>query len=467
MSLEEIKKEILSLEDALNQNRESFRSNYKEYINSGKATLLRLLDFDREYVKAEGMYIYDNQGDQYIDFLGGYGSLNFGHNPPSIYEAIERVQQIPNILQVSISKVTAACAKNLSIITPGSLRKCFFCNSGTEAVEASLKLARKATKKTAILYTEGAFHGKTLGSLSVTGKKKYKKPFEPLLPDTHQIPYGDIGALERILEEREAAAFIVEPIQGEAGVILPPSGYLKRVQDLCREKDVLLIMDEIQTGFGRTGALFACNHEGIEPDSMVLSKSLGGGVIPVGVCITTDSVYKRAYGSIDDCLLHTSTFGENTLASAAAIGAMELLLEGDLVSEVGKKGDYFLKRLKELQEEYPLIKEVRGRGLMMGVEFMEAKKGFLDTISFGQLNKLSNEHLASLIAGELLRRHRVITAYTLNNPNVIRLAPPLIVSYDELDRVVEAFNDVLSNIKGLFPAAFSGARSAVRSFFKV
>lgn len=466
MSFAEKKKEFLSLEKALEQNRETIRHNYKEYINSGKATLLRLLDFDKEYVRAEGMYIYDSQGEEYIDFLGGFGSLNFGHNPPSIYAALEKAKEAPNILQTSLPKLAAACAKNLSIITPGSLKRSFFCNSGAEAVEASLKLARKATGKTAIIYTDGSYHGKTLGALSVTGRKKYKEPFMPLLPDTHQIPFGDLESLKRILEEREAAAFILEPIQGEGGIILPPLGYLKQAQDLCREKGALFIVDEIQTGFGRTGALFACDHEGIEPDCMVISKSLGGGVMPIGVCISTDSAWKKAYGHIDDALLHTSTFGENSLASAAAIRSMELLLEGEFVAEVAKKGDYFIARLKELQEKFPLIKEVRGRGLIIGVEFIEPKKGLLDTISMGQLSKLTKEYLASLIAGELLKNHRIITAYTLNNPNVIRLEPPLIVSYKELDRVVEALHDVLSTNKGLFPMALSGARSAVRSFFK-
>lgn len=466
MSLEERREGFLSIEDALNQKRDRIRSDYKEYVNSGKATLLRLLNFDQEYVSAKGMYVYDSKGREYLDFLGGYGSLNFGHNPPSIYKAMERVRELPNILQASIPKITAACARNLETITPGALKRSFFCNSGTEAVEASLKLSRKATGERGIIYTEGSYHGKTFGALSVTGRKKYREPFQPLLSDTHQIPYGDIEALKRILEEREAAAFILEPIQGEGGIILPPSGYLHEAMTLCRERGVLLILDEIQTGFGRTGTLFACEQEEVEPDIMVLSKSLGGGVMPIGVCITTDSIWKRAYGHVDDALLHTSTFGENTLASAAAIAAMELLLERDFIKEVEKKGEYFIEKLKELQREYPLVKEVRGRGLMIGIEFIEPKKGLLDTISRGQISKLSYAYLASLMAGELFKKHRIITAYTLNNPNVIRLAPPLIVTYEELDRVVEAFHDVFSYNRGLHSIAISGARTAVRSFFK-
>lgn len=458
--------DFLSLEEALALNREQMRQLYREYINSGKGTLQRLLNVDQEYVQAKGVYVYDVKGREYLDFFGGFGALSFGHNPPQVHEALARVQEAPNLLQTSISKLTAACARNLCFLTPGDLKRSFFCNSGAEAVEAALKLARKATKRTGLLYTEGGYHGKTFGALSVTGKKKYQEPFQPLLPDTHAIPYGELDPLKKKIEEVEAAAFIIEPIQGEAGIILPREGYLKEVEALCREKGVLLIMDEIQTGLGRTGALFGCDHEGVEPDIMVLSKALGGGVMPMGVCISTDAVWKKAYGSIEDCLLHTSTFGENTLASAAALGAMEILLTGDLVKEVATKGAYFLEGLLSLKEEYPLIKEVRGRGLLIGVEFVEAKKGLMDTLSRGLVGKLSQEYLAALVVGDLLNNHRIITVYTLNNPHVMRLEPPLIVDYVELDRVLKALDETLHRNRGLFSVAFSGARSAVRSFFK-
>lgn len=457
---------FLSLEGALALTRDEMRQLYKEHINSGKAALQRLLNVDQEYVKAEGVYVYDAKGREYLDFFGGFGALSFGHNPPRVLEAIQKAQGAPNLLQTSINKLTAACARNLSLITPGDLSRSFFCNSGTEAVEAALKLARKSTGRTGFIYTQGAYHGKTLGALSVTGKEKYQKPFQPLIPDTHSIPYGESQALQKILQEKEAAAFILEPIQGEAGVILPPEGYLKEVEAICQERGVLLIMDEVQTGLGRTGALFGCDHEGVKPDIMVLSKALGGGVMPMGVCISTDRVWKKAYGSVEDCLLHTSTFGENNLASAAAIGAMEILLEGDLVKDVATKGAYFLEGLLSLQEEYPLIKEVRGRGLLIGLEFVEPKAGLMDTLSRGLVKKLSQEYLAALVVGDLLNNHSIITVYTLNNPNVIRLEPPLVVDYPELDQVLKALDETLHRNRGLFSVAFSGARSAVRSFFK-
>ena len=458
--------QLLNLDQALKRSREEMRKDYRQYVNSGLATLMRLLDFDKIYVKARGVHLWDREGKKYLDFLGGYGALNLGHNHPRLYQALEQVREVPNLLQSAPNPILSTAARNLSLVAPGDLQKSFFCNSGAEAVEGALKLARIATNKPGILYTLGGFHGKSLGALSVTGKNKYQQPFRPLLPETYPIPYGQLAPLEELLEKEEIGAFILEPIQGEGGVIIPPEGYLKEVQELCRKHQVLLILDEIQTGLGRTGTLFACEREGVEPDILCLSKSLGGGMIPVGALITTDRIWKQAYGSLDNCLLHTSTFGGNSLAATAALVSIQLTVEEDLPARAEEMGSYLIERLKLLAAESELIKEVRGRGLLIGIEFEEPTSGIMEKISRGLVNELSNEYLASMVAGELLQKHRIITAYTLNNPNVIRLEPPLILEQEHLDRVLVALEDILEQNRGVWSMALSSAKTAARSFLK-
>lgn len=456
---------FLSLDSAVKQDREQVAENHKSYLNASLATMLGLLDFDKQFVKAEGVCVWDSKGNKYLDFLGAYGALNTGHNHPRILEALNRVKEMPNLLQASLGTMAGALAKNLALITPGSLQRSFLCNSGAEAVEGALKLARAATGRQKLIYCDGSFHGKTLGALAVTGRGKYQKAFQPLVPGCVSVPYGDLGALERELKKEETAAFIIEPVQGEGGIIIPPPGYLSEVRNVCSKYGALLIVDEIQTGLGRTGRLFACQHDDVVPDIMTLAKSLGGGIMPAGAYITTDEIWKKAYGGMDKALLHTSTFGGNTWAAAAGIAALEVILEENLPEKARETGEYLINGLRRLKEKYPLIKDVRGRGLMVGIEFNQPG-GLASKVSFGLAGKLSEEYLGSLVAGELMNKHRIITAYTLNNPNVIRLEPPLSVSKDQIDIVLQALEDVFTTHKGFFSAAKAGAKSIIKSFIK-
>ncbi|MEW5761764.1 MAG: aspartate aminotransferase family protein [Bacillota bacterium] len=443
--------------------RDHIRRLHKDYLNAGLVGMLSLLNFDRRFTRAEGIYIWDAEGKRYLDFLGGYGALNTGHNHPRILKAVTRVQHLPNLLQAALNPLAGVLAHNLAQIAPGQLKRAFFCNSGAEAVEGALKIARIATGRTKTVYCTGSFHGKTLGALSVTGRAKYQEPFQPLLPGCSAIPFGDLDALERALRGRDVAAFIVEPIQGEGGIIVPPDGYLRGARELCTRYGTLLIADEIQTGLGRTGKMFACEHEGVVPDILCLAKSLGGGVMPIGAYLTTDEIWKRAYGSMERALLHTSTFGGNSLACAAAIAALEVILDEDLPARAAASGAYLLSRLEELKGKYPLLKDVRGRGLLVGLEFAEARRG---VTALGVLQRLSDEFLGSLVAGELLNDHGVLTAYTLNNPNVIRLEPPLAVDREHLDYVLSALETVLSRHKGFIGMAAAGVKTAIRSKLK-
>ena len=325
-------------------------------------------------------------------------------------------------------------------------------------------MARIATGRQRIVYCEGAFHGKTFGALSVTGRSKYQEPFAPLVPGCQAIPYGDIIALENVLAKHDVAAFIVEPIQGEGGVIIPPSGYLTKVRELCSRYGTLFIADEIQTGFGRTGRLFACQHEDVAPDIMCVAKSLGGGVMPIGATITTAEVWDRAYGPMDKALLHTSTFGGNTRAVAVGIASLNAIIEEDLPRRAEVNGQYLLRRLGELQDRHNLITDVRGRGLLVGLEFAKPK-GFMNKITKGAVSKLSEEYLGAMVAGDLLNRHQIITAYTLNNPNVIRLEPPLIVTKEQIDQVIEALNETFTRNRSHIQMVMTSTKTVVGSLF--
>jgi putrescine aminotransferase len=419
------KYQLLGIEEALGLNRNQVRDYYKSFINPGLAGMLGLLNFDKQFVKAKGIEVWDSDGNVYLDFLGGYGAVNLGHNPPDVIEAIEKVRDLPNILQAALGTLASALAYNLALILPGDLNRCFFCNSGAEAVEGALKLARAASKKSKIVYCHGSFHGKTMGALSVTGREKYQKYFHPLVPDCYGIPYGDLESLEKIIFKKDVAAFIVEPIQGEGGIIVPPEGYLKGARALCDRYEVLLI----------------------------------------GAYVAKERVWDQAYGGMDKALLHTSTFGGNSWAAAAAIAAINLLVEKDLSSQASEMGDYLLRRLLELKQKYPLIKDVRGKGLMIGIEF-EKPAGLANKLTGGMANKLSEEYLGALVAGELQNKYRIITAYTLNNPNVIRLEPPLIVTKDQIDAVIHALTQIFEAHRSFWGLALAGGRTIIGSLLK-
>lgn len=457
--------DLITLEQALTLKRQDVIKLHKKYVNSSLAAMMGLLNFDIQFVKAQGVSVWDNEGKEYLDFLGGYGALNLGHNHPNIIAALQKVQTMPNILQASLGTLAGALAANIAHITPGDLQRCFFGNSGAEAVEGALKLARASTGRQDIIYCHNSFHGKTFGALSVTGRKKYQKHFQPLVGGTIPVPFGNLNELEKTLKNGTAAAFIVEPIQGEGGIIVPPKDYLKEACAMCHHYDTLFIADEVQTGFGRTGSMFACESEHVEPDILCLAKSLGGGLMPIGVYITTDEIWQRAYGSIENATLHTSTFGGNTMATAAAIATIETIYQENLITQAREKGTYFIEKLNHLKDKYPLLSDVRGRGLMIGLEFTQPK-GLATKATFGMLNKVSEEYMGSMIAGELLNKYGIITAFTLNNPNVIRLEPPLTVEYQQLDKVIHALDEIFSTHKGFFSVAASSAKTILKSLHK-
>ena len=385
----------------------------------------------------------------------GFGSLNVGHNHPKLLEALKEIETYPKIMQTAVQHLSAALAENLASITPGNLSRTFFCNSGAEAVEGALKLARIITKRPRFIHCQGAFHGKTLGALSVMGREKYRQPFEPLIPSTASIPYGSLESLEEELSKKDVAAFIVEPVQGEAGVIIPPEGFLNKARSICNKYGTLLIVDEVQTGFGRTGKMFACQWENVVPDIICLAKALGGGIVSSGAYVTTDENWKKAYGSLDNYLLHSSTFGGywgNAIACAMGLKTIEIIIEENLAEEARLKGEYFLNKLNQIKDKHSIVKDVRAIGLLVGIEVIDTqtKAGLLNKLSFGALDNLSKEYLGTLLSVELINKYRVATVYSLNNPNVIRLEPPLTVTYQQLDYVANAIDETLSKSKNFY-----------------
>jgi len=389
--------------------------NYRTYVNPPLARVMKLSGSPVE-VTGDGVEIVDHTGKRYLDFAGGYGVFTLGYRHPRVVAAVKAQLDVMALSgRTMFNPLLGRLAKRLAELTPGDLQISFFSNSGTEAVEAALKLARAATHRAKIVATADAFHGKTLGALSASGNEVYRAPFAPLVPDVVHVPFGDLDALAGALDG--AAAFVVEPIQGEGGVNVPPPGYLAGARALCDRTGALLVADEVQTGLGRCGALFACDLAGVVPDVMTLAKGLSGGVVPIGATIARASAWNAAYAQAP--LLHTSTFGGNELACAAALAALDVLVDDDLAANARARGAELLAGARALAERFPtVVADARGAGLLVGLE-------------------LRHEGYAGTIIPELLRRG-VTAAWTLNRQRVIRLEPALIVTAGQIATALAA-----------------------------
>jgi len=398
---------------------------YMKYVNPGFARLCKFANLATIEWEGRGAQVFDIFGRAYLDCIGGFGVFNVGRNHPRVVErAVEQLRRLPLSTRTLFNKQQADLAEMLAKITPGDLQYSFFCNSGAEAVEGALKLARLYTGRKKLVSCLNSFHGKTMGALSVSGREVYKKPFEPLLPETYQVPFDDLESMEKMVDE-ETAAVIVEPVQGEGGVNIPSSDYLPGVREICNRHGALLIIDEVQTGLGRTGKMFACEHWSVVPDIMTLAKGLGGGILPLGAFMSTATIWKVFE---ENPLLHSSTLGGNPLACAVGLETLKILQEENIPRQAQEKGDYFLEKLRAFQITFPeLIKEVRGMGLLIGMEFFDPD-------------------VASLLAMEMAER-MILVAYTLNNPRVIRFEPPLTISFEEMDRVVRALEESLLGVR--------------------
>lgn len=416
-------------------------SQYRDnLLNPTLAKILKAFKLDKNYLRGEGCYLWDEEGKRYLDFIAQYGAVPFGYNPPFIWEALDEVREkrLPSLTQPSLPAQALILANRLAECSPGKLCYSTFCQSGTEAVEAAIKMARSCTGKNTIISTYNSFHGKTLGSLSATGKSNYQKPFRAPAPGFAKVPYNDAAALQEVYEEcqRDVAAFIVEPVQGEGGIIVAQPGYLKEVQKFCNEHGIIFIVDEIQTGLGRTGRLFACDHEGIEPDVMLLAKALGGGMFPMAACLSSERVWNKDFG-----MLHSSTFANNGVTCAIGNAVLDQLLcnDGAMIKEVEQKGLYLLDGVRKLGQTYSeVIKEVRGLGLMVGIEFRDLS----DCGAYDMSYLADSGGFTALLAGYLLNVHGIRLAPFLNNSMTLRLEPSLTISYEQIDYVLKALDKI-------------------------
>ena len=389
--------------------------NYRRYVNPPLARVMKLSGSPIE-VRAEGSTIWDQNGKAYLDFAGGYGVFTLGHRHPRVLAAVrEQLDRFALSGKTMFNVLLGRASKRLAELSPGDLEISFWCNSGTEAVEGALKLARVATGRKKIVATHDAYHGKTIGALSASGREAFQTPFRPLLADVAHVAFGDAEVVDAALVD--AAAFIVEPVQGEGGVNVPPEGYLRAVRDACDRAGALFIADEVQTGFGRCGYRFGCERDGVVPDVMTLAKGLSGGVVPVGAYIARAPIWMRAYGKAP--LIHTSTFGGSELACAAALAAMEVLEDEGLAENARARGAQLLAGCAQIAAEFPqVVTQVRGLGLLVGVE-------------------LRSEGYGGWIIPEMLK-HGVTAAWTLNQQRVIRLEPPLVVRPEQIEQALAA-----------------------------
>lgn len=413
----------------------------------------------KTFVRGEGVYLFDSEGRPYLDCVSGFGSLNLGHNHPAVVAAVTEAlqQQAPGFVQSAVNPYQGALAADLAALAPSGLEMSFFCNSGTESVEAALKLARIATGRERLLSFEGGYHGKSLGALSVSGTPEYRRPFGALLPNCETIPRGDDELLERALTRRQFAACIVEPLQAEGGMQAFPEGFLSKAVEVCRRTGTLLIVDEVQTGLGRTGALFACEHEELEPDILCLAKSLGGGLLPIGAMLTRRSLWMQAYGTIQTFALHTSTFGGGSLACAAGLATLQVLESERLVENAANRGRQLQDGLLEFCSRFRCLKEVRGQGLLIGLEFAPLPSNLAAhwrasdptgtaAILIPQYDRFVDSFHVIHAMQTLLNGHGVYAQTCRSNPLVLRIQPPLTITADEVGRMLTAIEQTCEEI---------------------
>ncbi|HEV3255806.1 MAG TPA: aminotransferase class III-fold pyridoxal phosphate-dependent enzyme, partial [Gemmataceae bacterium] len=411
-------------------------------LNPTLQGLLALCRLDRTWVRSEGVWLFDADGRRFLDCYAQYGAVALGHNAPCVVDAVRAALRDgePAMVQPYRAPHAVALADELARLAPGGLSHCVFTTSGAEAVEAAIKLVRSRTGRPVLLSAHDSFHGKTLAALAATGQRQYAEGFGPLPPGFERVPFGDADALAARLERdgQRIAAVLLEPIQGEAGVHLPPSGYLPRVRELCTRHGAALILHEVQTGLGRTGALFACEHEGVMPDVLLLAKALGGGLFPLGACLASGSFWDERFG-----LRHSSTFANNNVACRAGRAVLDALTRGGLCRQAARQGERLLARLVRLAARYPrVIAAVRGRGLMAAIELRPPGDGDGSFLSFLRHHGL----YAYAVASTLAETASVLVLPTLGEANVLRLTPPLVISDQELDLALDGIERVCGQL---------------------
>ncbi len=416
---------------------------YRDHVNPQWVRLLDLLRMNVRYARCSGTTLYAEDGREFLDFLSGYCVHNLGHNHPHVIAALqaELQREGPAMVQSHVPELAGQLATELCARAGGNLTKAFFCSSGSEGVETAIKFARAHTKRSGILYADGAFHGLTTGALSLMGDPFWREGFGPLLPDCEAVPFGDLEALKKKLETRRFAAVVLEPMQGEAGIKLPSPEYLAEAQYLCHRYGTLLVLDEVQTGLGRTGKFLAAHHYGVQPDMVILAKALSGGLVPVGAVLMSDDVYESVYDSLKRSIVHTSTYSENALAMRAGLATLEVLERQGLAARAAYMGEQVREKLRIALAGYEMVKEVRGMGLFCGIEFTKPTQ-LARRASFEAFRAIHAGLFGQMVVMNLFRRG-ILTQMCGNNFMVLKVAPPLVVSEAEVDRFVEVMREVV------------------------
>jgi putrescine aminotransferase len=424
---------------------------YAEHINPAFVKLLGTFGYGRVFVRASGCRLWDHEGRAYLDFLAGFGAHNLGHNHPGLRERMRELllDDVPNLVHIGPPVHAADLAEELAR-RARPLSMCLFSCTGAEAVETGLKLARLATGRPGLVFCKGGYHGLNLGTLSVDGAVRMRAPFEPLLPACQEIPFGDLEALEKALAGKQAAAFLVEPIQSEGGVVVPPSGYLAAAQELCRKRGTLLILDEVQTGIGRTGSLFAYQKEGFVPDVLVLGKALGAGMVPISATLTTREWLERSFGKVERFDLHGSTYAGNAFACRTALEVLRIVDEEKLCAASEERGRRLVLQLKNRLAGHPLVREVRGRGLHVGLSLGPTDKGLVNRLLPGMVEAVSRGVFGQWLAMRLLEQG-IVAQPASQQWSVLKLSPPLTVSEGEVDSAVDAIAAILDEYRELGP----------------
>jgi ornithine--oxo-acid transaminase len=416
---------------------------HSRHLNEQMVRVLRTIGYDVGFCKGQGQYLYDREGRRYLDLLSGFGVFAIGRNHPAVRDALKSAldADLPNLVQLDVPTLAGVLAEKLLSHVP-YLDKAFFANSGTEAVEAAIKFARSATGRPAIVYCDHAFHGLTYGALSLNGDDMFRAGFGPLLPDCVSIPFNDLAALEKALHSRNVAAFIVEPIQGK-GVNLPSEDYLKSAAELCRSHGTLFVADEIQTGLGRTGRFLAVEHWGVEPDMVLLAKGLSGGQVPVSAVLARKRIFEKVFNRMDRAVVHGSTFSKNDLAMVAGIAALDVIESEKLVEGAAQKGERIMRALNEMIPRYELLHDVRGKGLMIGIEFGPPKSLTLKA-SWNIVETASSGLFCQLIAIPLFKDHKILTQVAGHASHTIKLLPPLVITPEDCDWITQSFDAVIA-----------------------
>ncbi|MGD1069970.1 MAG: aspartate aminotransferase family protein [Bryobacteraceae bacterium] len=440
---------------------------HERHLNPAFVKMIRTIGFDKNYVRGEGTWLFDAEGRRYLDLLTGWGVFALGRNHPTVKSILEQVlsRDMPNLVRMDCSLLAGLAAEKLAhhacADSDLDLTRVFFCNSGTESIEAAIKFARCHTRKTRILFCDHAFHGLTIGSLSLNGSDFFRERFGSLMPDTVKVPFNDPGALEQALHGNDVAAFVVEPVQGKTCAVAA-EGYLAEASRLCRKAGALLIVDEVQCGLGRTGKWFAYQHwPEAQPDIVCVAKALSGGYVPVGAVIASPRIMDSVFDSMEHCVIHSNTFGQNDLAMAAALATLQVMEDERIPDHAAQLGAKAIPRLAEIGKSCPFVFEVRGKGLMFGIDFQRPTSLKLRA-AWDALHLLNEGVFSQTVIMPLLHEHRILAQVAGYHTELIKFLPPLNIGEEDLGYFLSAMQKVLDGLHRLRDGAWSTVRSLAR-----